>query len=122
MDSQNVEIRHWLEDGLLEVIVSGPAELSAISAYVVANQAAWQASNRTLWDLRRLDMSRITSQDILNIDQVLDEIISLRTDVRAAFLVSSDIERIARIAAVLHESLKARFDSDVFVVEQEGAE
>ena len=119
MDSPKVLIHHRIVSGRLEVIVSGPADLSTITTYVIANQAAWRATNRTLWDLRGLDMSRITSQDILNIDQVFDEIIAFRTDVRAAFLVSEDVERIARIAAVLHQSLKSRFDSEVFVSEPE---
>ncbi|MGE0623971.1 MAG: hypothetical protein AB7I04_10975 [Pseudomonadales bacterium] len=102
---------------MLEVVVSGPADLSTITTYVIANQTAWRETNRTLWDLRAFDMSRITSQDILNIDQFIDEMLALRTDVRAAFLVSEEVERIARIAAVLHDSLKARFDSEVFVSE-----
>ena len=117
MDGLKVQIHHRIVSGRLEVVVSGPADLSTITTYVIANQAAWRGTNRTLWDLRGLDMSRITSQDILNIDQVFDEIIAFRTDVRAAFLVSEDVERIARIAAVLHQSLKARFDSEVFVSE-----
>lgn len=118
MESQPVDIRHEDSGGMLRVTVTGSAALSQITAYVIANQAAWAATNRTLWDLRRLDPSRITSQDILHIDQVIDEIIALRTDVRAAFLVSTEVERIARIAAALHASLQERFESRIFVSEE----
>lgn len=96
-------ITHEVRDGILRVIAEGPAVLQTVTTYAVRHQDLWAAHQAILWDLRKLDPSRLSSQDVLNIDQAFAEVMTLKPGGQSAILINKELDLVARIAIALGE-------------------
>lgn len=112
-------ISHELTDGLLRVTVTGSVELSTITSHVVKHQQLWAENKRVLWDLRKVDPSGISSQDILNIKHAFAETMLLRRGGNSAILISPELDLVARIAITLSDDMNSNVKIRSFLKEKE---
>ena len=119
MDSQPLRISHESQEDLLFVTVEGLVEIPYLTRYVTSHQVVWKKYPGILWDLRDIDPSRITSDDVLNLHHSFAEIAHLRSGGRTALLVSTDLELIAKIAVALCETHHTPIELKTFLDENE---
>ncbi|MEM8769868.1 MAG: hypothetical protein AAGE43_20720 [Pseudomonadota bacterium] len=118
-DGKEPTISHEEQDGLLRVVVAGPATLAFVTAYATRFQDVWSRYQRILWDLRGADPTVLSSEDILNVNHAFGEIMDLRAGGRTALLISKDVELIAKIAIALCEGRDAPVTLRAFLDEPE---
>ncbi len=112
-------VSHELTDDYLHVTVTGFVELSTITSYVTKYQDLWTESGCVLWDLRKVDPTGVTSQDILNIDHAFAEIMNLRRGGSTAILISKELDLVARIAIALSDDMDSPIRIRSFLKEKE---
>lgn len=112
-------ITHEVRDGILRVCLEGLVGLSEATTYAVRHQELWSAHSAILWDLRKLDPSRMNSQDVLNVDQAFGEIMRERPGGRSAILINKELDLVTRIAIALGDQKDAKVTIRSFLKEKD---
>lgn len=95
--------------------------MQSLARYAVRHQHLWPVHAGVIWDLRNLDPSAITTEDLLNIEHSFADVLAIRADIgrRAALLIAPEMETLAGMALAYCIERRLPVDTAAFLDEPE---
>ncbi|MEM8767807.1 MAG: hypothetical protein AAGE43_10210 [Pseudomonadota bacterium] len=119
MNSLISEVSHKISDGVLIVRMHGRVSLNLLRNYVTEHVSEFAAHDRLIYDLRDWDVSALTTESLMNADNVFTEVHALRKQGRAALIIQQHMEELGRIFVAVYESKEVPVDIGLFSTDAE---
>ena len=119
MQNQDSLISHTSADGILTVKVKGRVPFDSLTKYVAQHREVWVQHPCILYDALGLDLSGVTTDEIIKLPESSREITKLRAGGRTAVLVQKEFELIAKFIVADFESQDSRPEFRIFLHEED---